>query len=97
MEFDFIETESITVFFLISLSLTALANRLGDASIDSEQTPLYISPPYLFGDEEITLRWGKKIYLRGKSLKAKKRKRIGWQYIYSEEIEDGDDDKKTAM
>ena len=56
-----------------------------------------MDPPHLLGDEETILRWGRKIYLRGKSLKAKKRKRIGWQYTYGEEIEDGDDDKKAAI
>jgi hypothetical protein len=97
MEFDSIETESTTTSSLTSLSSTALANRLGDASIGSEQTPLHVGPPHLFGDEETTLKWGRKTYLRGKGLRAKKRKRIGWQYAYGEEIEDGDDDKKAAM
>ena len=78
MELDSIETEFIIVFSLISLSSTAFVNRLGDAFIGSEYTLFYVGPPHLFGDEEIILRWGRKIYLRGKSLRAKKRKRIGW-------------------
>jgi hypothetical protein len=58
---------------------------------------LHINPPHLLGDEETTLKWGRKTYLRGKGLRAKKRKRIGWQYAYGEEIEDNDDNKKAAI
>jgi hypothetical protein len=88
---DFFDAESIAISITSSglslLSLNGLINRIGDVSIGSEVIPFNIDLPFHSSAEsDTTIRYGGKIYMRGKALSAKKRKRRSYIFDYGEKL-----------